>query len=83
MKTAIVYYSKHHGNTKKLVDAIASGFEVTLIDAAENAAADLMNFDCIGFASGITSPPLPSSSCPLRRRIYRKARTCFLWAPAA
>ena len=23
MKTAIVYYSKHHGNTKRLVDAIA------------------------------------------------------------
>lgn len=22
MKTAIVYYSRHHGNTKKLVDAI-------------------------------------------------------------
>ena len=23
MKTAIVYYSQHHGNTKKLLDAIA------------------------------------------------------------
>ena len=23
MKTAIVYYSQHHGNTKKLIDAIA------------------------------------------------------------
>ena len=22
MKTAIVYYSKHHGNTKKLLDAM-------------------------------------------------------------
>jgi len=53
MKTAIVYYSKHHGNTKKLVDAIASKFEVTLIDAAENTTIDLDDFDCIGFASGI------------------------------
>ena len=24
MKTAILYYSKHHGNTKKLLDAIAA-----------------------------------------------------------
>ena len=24
MKTAIVYYSKHHGNTKQLLDAIAA-----------------------------------------------------------
>lgn len=28
MKTAIVYYSMHHGNTKKLVEAVASQFEV-------------------------------------------------------
>lgn len=53
MKTAIVYYSKHHGNTKKLVDAIASQYEITLIDATETKAADLAEYDCIGFASGI------------------------------
>lgn len=32
MKTAIVYYSTHHGNTKKLLDAIAEKNEVALID---------------------------------------------------
>ena len=31
MKTAIVYYSKHHENTKKLLDAIAQEDEVTLM----------------------------------------------------
>ena len=29
MKTAIVYYSQHHGNTKKLLDAIAEKHDVT------------------------------------------------------
>lgn len=53
MKTAIVYYSKHHGNTKKLLDAIASQFEVTLIDVTEQPDADLSLFDRVGFASGI------------------------------
>ena len=53
MKAAIVYYSRHHGNTKKLVEAIASRFEVALIDAAENKNVDLKDFDCIGLASGI------------------------------
>lgn len=53
MKTAIVYYSKHHRNTKKIVDAIASKFEVVLIDITENTPVDLEKFDCIGFASGI------------------------------
>ena len=52
-KTAIVYYSKHHGNTKKLLDAIAAAEEVTLIDVTEQPDADLTSFDRIGFASGI------------------------------
>ena len=53
MSTAIVFYSKHHGNTKKLLDAIAAAEEVTLIDVTETAATDLSSYDRIGFASGI------------------------------
>ena len=53
MKTAIVYYSRHHGNTKKLLDAIAAGNEVKLIDVTEQPSADLFDYDRIGFASGI------------------------------
>ena len=54
MTTAIVYYSKHHGNTKKLLDAIATADDtVTLIDVTEQPHADLSSFDRIGLASGI------------------------------
>ena len=54
MKTAIVYYSKHHGNTKKLLDAIAEADRnVTLIDVTAQPDADLSSFDRIGLASGI------------------------------
>lgn len=53
MKTAIVYESKHHGNTKKLLDAIAEGREVTLIDASRWTDYDLSGFDLVGFASGV------------------------------
>lgn len=53
MKTAIVYVSTHHGNTKKLADAIAAKHEVTLIDAVTRKSADLNGFDLIGFASGV------------------------------
>lgn len=53
MKTAIVYYSKHHGNTKKLLDAIAKKNDITLIDVTENPTTDLSEYDRIGFASGI------------------------------
>ena len=53
MKTAIVYYSKHHGNTKKLLDAIAAVDDVVLIDVTVAQDVDLGAFDRIGLASGI------------------------------
>ena len=53
-KTAIVYFSEHHGNTKKVVEAIAAAHEeVTLIDAATKIEVDLSGYELIGFASGI------------------------------
>ncbi len=53
MNTAIVYYSKHHGNTKQLLVAIAAAEEVALIDVTADSITDLTSFDRIGFASGI------------------------------
>ena len=54
MKTAIIYYSQHHGNTKKLLDAISDAdISVTLINAAEKIEVDLRDYDRIGLASGI------------------------------
>lgn len=53
MKTAIVYYSGHHGNTRLLVNAIADEFEMDLIDIILSPNADISSYDVIGFASGI------------------------------
>ena len=53
MKTAIIYYSEHHGNTRKLLDAIAAQHEVDLFDVTAQPAADLSGYDRIGLASGI------------------------------
>ena len=54
MTTAIVYYSTHHGNTTRILDAIAAvDHEVSLINVTEKTDMDLSTFDRIGFASGI------------------------------
>lgn len=53
MKTAIVYASVHHGNTKKIVDEIAKDQNVDLVDATQVKEKDLTEYDAIGFASGI------------------------------
>lgn len=53
MNTAIVYASTHHGNTKKLAEAIAAKCGATLVDAVAQKRADLKDYDLIGFASGV------------------------------
>jgi flavodoxin len=53
LKVAIAYYSQHHGNTKKLLDAIKNLGDVKLINVVECKEADLSVYDIIGFASGI------------------------------
>lgn len=52
MKVVIAYYSQHHGNTKKLLDAIQEMGDVKLINVVECQEADLSGYDLIGLASG-------------------------------
>ena len=52
-KTAILYLSPHHGNTKKLLDAIAAAHpDVRLFEAGKETF-DPAQYDLVGFASGI------------------------------
>lgn len=52
VKTLILYESLHHGNTRKLVDAIAAEYPVEICDA-RSFDGDLSKYDLIGFASGV------------------------------
>jgi hypothetical protein len=52
-KTLILYRSPHHGNTKKLLDAIVAAHpDVVLAQAGEDAF-DASQYDRIGIASGV------------------------------
>lgn len=54
MNTIIVYHSTHHGNTKKLLDAIKEAdSSVTLVDITKSQPDNLSEYDVIGVASGI------------------------------
>ena len=53
MKTAICYYSRHHGNTLKVLQAMAQECDVDLIDVTARQTVRLEEYDCIGFASGV------------------------------
>ena len=53
MKVLIIYHSEHHGNTKKLVEAIAGQGDVSLLNVSDSSSLDWSDFELIGFASGI------------------------------
>ena len=53
MKSVIVYASTHHGNTRKVAEAIAKECGVELVDATAVQDKDLSEYDLNGFASGI------------------------------
>lgn len=53
MKTAICYYSRHHGNTLKVLEAMAVDGTIDLMDVTACQTVQLETYDCIGFASGI------------------------------
>lgn len=53
MKTVIISTSVHHGNTGKVVEAIARKYNIEVIDATKTDSFDLNDYDLIGFASGI------------------------------
>ena len=78
MKTAIVFYSRHHGNTKKLLDAIAEKYPVTLIDATKNPSPDLSGYDAIGFASGIYYSKYHKSVLKIAENIPAGKKVFFL-----
>ena len=52
MKTAILYISVHHGNTKKVAAAMAQVLSADLIDLSLSNDVDLSQYDLIGLASG-------------------------------
>lgn len=53
MKAAVCYYSRHHGNTLKVLEAMTAEGELDLIDVTSRAAVRLDGYDAVGFASGI------------------------------
>jgi flavodoxin len=51
--SAVVYASIHHGNTRKVAEAIARVLSADLMDVRSVSARQLGGYDMIGFGSGI------------------------------
>lgn len=78
MKTAICYYSRHHGNTRRVLDALAPAGNIDLIDVTQASTASLSSYDCIGLASGIYGFTTHPSVVDFARRQLPQGKPVFL-----
>lgn len=53
MKTLIIYVSKHHENTNKVIQAIKPVLEAEVVSLDNFDISTINNFELIGFASGV------------------------------
>lgn len=77
MKIAICYYSRHHGNTRKVLEAMAREADVDLIDVTARRAVRLDGFDCVGFASGIYAFEFHRSVVEFARQYLPEGKPVF------
>lgn len=80
MKTAIVYCSRHQGNTKKLVDAIATQYPVELFDVNELGSGDINwhDYDVVGIASGVFMEKFYSAILKFAKRRMPNGQKIFI-----
>lgn len=77
MKTAICYYSRHHGNTLKVLEAMAGEGDVDLVDVTTRQTVRLEEYDCIGFASGVYFGKFHDSILAFARQYLPKGKPVF------
>ena len=75
MKTAICYYSRHHGNTLKVLEAMTREGKIDLIDVTAGHTSQLERYDCIGFASGVYYGKFHDSVLSFARQYLPEGKT--------
>lgn len=79
MKTIIVYESYHHGNTRKVAEAMGLELDARLARPAEVDPAMLGDYGLIGFGSGIYNGHLHPQVLDLIGRLPRMEKRAFLF----
>ena len=77
MKTAVFYHSYHHGNTKKILEAMAQQGQMELVDATSVEDFSPDTYDILGFASGIYGFSVHDSVIQLARKILPPSKPTF------
>lgn len=83
MRSIIICASTHHGNTRKVVDAVAEQFGIEVVDATKVSEKDLTDYDLIGFASGIYGANFHKSVMEFARKNLPEGKKIFYMMTSA
>ena len=78
MKAAVCYCSRHHGNTRKVLEAMAEAGELDLIDVTARRTVRLGAYDCVGLASGIYFGKFHQGAVQFARQYLPEGMPVFL-----
>lgn len=79
---AIVYVSVHHGNTRRVAEAMAEPLGAALLTVEEAMTLDGQALDLVGFGSGIYFGRHHASLFDLVRSLKSMPRRCFVFSTA-
>lgn len=83
MNIIIIYASIHHGNTKKIAEAIHSQLGGRLINFTEVKKEDIVNADLIGFGSGIYMVKFHTALLGFIKSLpFMENKKCFIFSTA-
>lgn len=78
-KTVIIYASSHHGNTRKVVEAMADEVNADLYSIKEVRDIDLSRYEYLGFASGVYFNKLSQAIMDLiNKTLFKPQQKVFL-----
>jgi flavodoxin len=80
MKTLIICMSIHHGNTKKIADAMADVLSADVLEAVNADIGKLEEYDLVGFGSGIYGWKHHKSLLNLIDRLPNTNRGAFIYS---
>lgn len=78
MKTIILMASVHKGNTKKIVENIASTINADVVDVVTNGDVDISEYDNVIIASGVYFGKMHKSMLALLQKLNLKGKNCYL-----
>jgi flavodoxin len=80
MKTLIVYSSVHHGNTKKIAEAMAQELSAELLNTNDKTPASIEQYELIGFGSGIYYGKFHSKLYEMIEKLDLKGKNVFIFS---